>query len=263
MITSIQTGDKSMSFLLALLVGIGLAKLLALPAALGVMIGIYVYFKSQHQTGFRFQSDFNWERTYQANSSQIATYHHNLFALMGYIAKADGIVTKQEIQVAENIMSEMGMNYSQKNLAKSSFKTGSQGLNLANITAYLTLLKLNNPKDVDIFFSTVERIVYADTHPRINQLNILNQIKFRLYQDNQHQQAKTQFAPNKLGNAYRTLGINSKMSYNEMKRAYQRLVGKHHPDRARTDAEREKAEAYIKTIQSAWKIVKEHQKETV
>ena len=247
-----------MSLLFALLVGVAIAKILLLPALAGVLFGLYLYTR-----GSQSQGNFEWNKYHYQSHSDHATYYHHLFSFMGYIAKADGIVTKEELTIAENIMAELGLNYSQKSLAKSSFKSGSQGLNLANLVAYLALLKLTRPGKTAVFFSTVERIVHADHHPKVNQLNIINQIKFRLYHDGQQQTQKPFQAPDQLSKAYKTLGINANMTYPEMKKAYQRIVGKHHPDRARTESEKQKSEAYIKQIQSAWAIVKSHQKETV
>lgn len=247
-----------MSILLAICLGLGLAKLFMLPGLLGVILALYIYSKQNPKTQF-----FYWESRYNNQNTQIATYHHHLFLLMGYLAKADGIVSKAEIQTAENIMAELGLNYAQKNLAKNSFKTGSQGLNLANTIAYLNLLKYTQPGLLSAFFRYQERLIHADKHSRMNQINILNQIKFRLYQD-QEEHHRTQPIPkNTLTEAYKTLGIHSKMSYPEMKRAYQRIVGKHHPDRARTEADRIKSEAYIKTVQNAWQVVKKHHKEPI
>lgn len=246
-----------MSILLAIFIGIGIAKLFMLPMLFGIILGIYIY----NQTSTQQTTFFHWEPQYRSRNSGLATYHHHLFSLMGYLAKADGVVTKQEISTAENIMSELGMNYSQKTLAKSSFKSGSQGLNLAHTTSYLMILKLSQPQMLANFFSLQERIIQADANPRVNQINILNQIKFRLYQD-QQQGTQQPISHSKLNEAYRTLGINAKMSYPEMKRAYQKIIGKNHPDRARTEQDRVKAEAYIKTIQNAWQVVKKRHKET-
>lgn len=248
-----------MSILLALFIGVGLAKLFKLPMLLGVILGLYIYNQTSHIPKNNY---FNWEPQYRSRNSGLATYHHHLFSLMGYLAKADGVVTKAEIASAENIMAELGLNYSQKSLAKSSFKSGSQGLNLVNTISYLTLLKFTKPQLLASFFNYQERIIHADKNPKMNQINILNQIKFRLYQD-PGQQTQKPLSNNKLQAAYRTLGIHAKMPYSDMKKAYQKLVGKNHPDRARTEEDRVKAEAHIKTIQHAWVIVKKRHKETV
>lgn len=247
-----------MSILLALFIGIGLARLFMLPIVLGVILGLYIYNQTTHIPKNNY---FNWEAQYRSKNAGLATYHHHLFSLMGYLAKADGVVTKKEIASAENIMAELGLNYSQKSLAKSSFKSGSSGLNLINTISFLTLLKHTKPQLLSSFFNYQERIIHADQNPRMNQINILNQIKFRLYQD-PGQQTQRPLSNNDLSAAYRTLGIHAKMPYPDMKKSYQKLVGKNHPDRARTEQDRLKAEAYIKTIQNAWRVVKKQHKET-
>lgn len=247
-----------MTFILALFIGLGLAKILYLPNFLGVALGIYIYYKNNPNTSF-----FHSETFHRHSQTGFATFHHHLFALMGYLAKADGLISKEEITATEAIMSELGLNYSQKSLAKSSFKSGSQGLDLTNLIAYLRILKTTRPMLLSTFFHYQEKIIRADRNPRINQINILNQIKFRLYQNNHQQHHYQAPKPNHLSNAYKTLGIDAKMSYPEMKKTYQRIIGKHHPDRARTEKERLQSEAYIKKVQSAWTVIKKHQKETV
>lgn len=249
---------QKMSLLLALFIGIGISRLLVLPTFIGILIGFYIYSTTNHKQ----KNFFHWDY-YRPNEVVFATFHHHLFSLMGYLAKADGVISKEEIAETEAIISELGLNYSQKSLAKSSFKAGANGLNLSNTIAYLKMIKYSQPRLLERFFAYQERVIHADHHSKIHQINILNQIKFRLYQtDQKKQQSTVKFSPNHLSKAYKALGINPKMSYPEMKKTYQRLVGKNHPDRAKTELDKQKAEAYLKSIQAAWKTIKNHHKET-
>jgi DnaJ like chaperone protein len=181
---------------------------------------------------------------------------------MGYLAKADGLVSENEINITEHIISELGLNYSQKKLAKASFKSGTKGLNLVHTTAYLQTLKLTSPHLLASFFSYQQRIIHADPLGKMHQINILNQIKFNLRQE-QQQGSYNPLPQNQLSNAYKILGIHAKMTYPEMKKSYQKLIGKHHPDRAKNELEKTKSEAYVKTVQKAWESVKKHHKEKV
>src|SRR3990167_8214328 len=54
-------------------------------------------------------------------------FFNNTFKIMGYIAKSDGRVSESEIQVARSIMSKMGLNEEQKQVAMQLFSLGKQG----------------------------------------------------------------------------------------------------------------------------------------
>lgn len=242
-----------MSLIIYLLIGVGIAKQLGIPALMGVIAALYFYAKKYIKAStFQFNT----------NSQSIpATFHHHCFSLMGYIAKADGIISPQEIQVAEHIIREMGLNYTQSALAKRAFKQGSNGLNLANITNYLNLMKNLQPQLVQQFFTYQERIIHADSSRSANQIHILNQIKFHVYQ-NQHSRHQYQqqpaFSTGNLSKAYKTLGITPSMQFNEMKKSYRKLIGKHHPDRKQGAEAKKKANEMIKNLQSAWKVIETH-----
>lgn len=245
-----------MSLLLSLFIGIGLTKILALPTFLGIALGFYLYSYNNPQ-----RASFQW---YHFNQDQFqAAFNHHCFGLMGCLAKADGIISRQEILEAEAIMAERGFNHTQKSLAKSSFQSGSKGLNLANTISYLKTLKFSNPSLLQVFFAYQERIIHADNNSKMQQLNILNQIKFRVFnQERSYQRTQGQtFTPNKMNQAYKVLGVNADTPYSDMKKAYRKLVGKHHPDRARSEAEKKRSEETVKRIHNAWKTIKSHHKE--
>ena len=247
-----------MRFSTYIFIGIGVAALLGAGPILGLIIATIIYFR-RHLKSY---THFNHQQSFNTPSA----YHYHLFSLMGYLAKADGLISNNEINVAQEIMQESGLNYTQKAMAKNAFREGSQGLNLNNTITFLKIIGHTQPKLIHVFLAHQERIIHADTHKSMQQVNILNQIKFHVFsQQNHHQQSHT--APPtaiSIRNAYRTLGIDRSMDFASMKKSYRKLIGTHHPDRQRTEAEKKVAEEKIKAYQKAWKVVQSHhQKEAV
>ena len=100
----------------------------------------------------------------------------------------------------------------------------------------------------------------------LSEFIALNQIKFHVFSQQNYQQQSHRAPPTGIGlqQAYQTLGIDRNMDFASMKKTYRKLIGKHHPDRQRTDANKKIAEEKIKTYQKAWKVVQSHhQKEAV
>lgn len=247
-----------MNLLLTIFIGIGFAQLLHLHPLLGALVATIYYLKKQvnkytNWQGFSFQST-------------PSTFHQHLFSLLGYIAKADGIISSNEIKSTQSIMDALCLNYSQKSLAKSAFKKGSQGLNLNSTITYLKILNFSRPDLVQQVFSYCEQIIHADTFKSREQINILNQIKFHIQQNTGHQHQSRQHYTRPrthLHDAYKLLDISPSMDFATMKKTYRKLVGKHHPDRQRSEALRKQAEEKIKSMQQAWNTIKQHhEKET-
>ena len=245
-----------MPFILTLIICLAITETFKIPPLIGVGAALYFHFRKKTAAYTTFNHNFSQEVP--------ATFHHHCFSLMGFLAKADGIITPQEIQITQDIIRDIGMNYTQAVLAKKSFKQGSRGLNLANITHYLNMLKVHQPQLVLRFFEYQERIIHADNIKSLNQINILNQIKFHVLNtqhktysgSRQHQPTFASYGG--LSDAYKTLGLNKNMPFSEMKKAYRRLVGKHHPDRKQCDESKKQANELIKKIQIAWKVVEQH-----
>ena len=251
-----------MRFSTYIFIGIGVSVLLGLSPLLGALFAAILYFRKNLKPYIHINQSQNF--------STPSAYHHHLFSLMGYLAKADGLISPNEIQVAQDIMKESGLNYAQKTLAKSAFREGSQGLNLNNTITFLKILSHTQPKMVHTFLAQQERIIHADTHKSMQQINILNQIKFHVFSQqqfhsNQQQHRQSQYAPPTMGSlqdAYRMLGIKPSMDFATMKKTYRKLIGKHHPDRQRTEQDKKTAEEKIKQYQKAWKVVQSrHQPE--
>ncbi len=236
------------------LIGNFIVNALKLPAILGIALGLFLafrYSKPEPQT--------QWKYNFHAFST--GAYHHHLFSCLGMIAKADGVISKNEIAYATQCIQQLGLNFSQQAIAKSTFKKGAEGVNLQKICQFLKLLSLQNPHLVHNFIQQIEAMANIDPPASRQQLNLINQIRFHL-KSNQQQYYQQQFnhyrQPNQLQSAYDTLGVNSKMALKEIKRTYQKLIGKYHPDRLQNQKDKSAAEEKVKKLHHAWDIIKQN-----
>jgi len=170
------------------------------------------------------------------------------FSVMGYIAKADGRVSEVEIQLANQVMSQMMLDEGQRKVAMNLFNEGKQSrfdidgvldqfktechrrFHLVQIFLEIQIATLL--ADGVIHDKEREIIYYIGDHlsvPRelINQL--IGMVQGQQYYSRDSTQKHT--TQNDLSNAYAVLGIKSSASDDEVKKAYRRLMSQHHPDK--------------------------------
>ncbi len=180
------------------------------------------------------------------------------FSVMGYIAKADGTVSKDEIKHAEAIMSQMQLNKEMRKTAINLFNEGKKtGFDL---DAVLMQFKQEAGRRTNLYRMFMEiqiQAAYADgamdSSERIVLLRISKFLGFpefvfrqleslvkaamaqggfsqaggRSYDGADHR------SPRKMNihDAYDVLGVTESSSKAEIKRAYRRLISQHHPDK--------------------------------
>ncbi len=180
------------------------------------------------------------------------------FSVMGHLAKADGRVSEQEIELAKTLMDEMRLNHEQKTLAKRFFNEGKAvNFDLSRILTLLQKACRDNPELLKLFMDIQYRFAQTDglSNMKLQALDVifrqmgfapLNQ-QYRFYEDfgyqssrqssnqhsssrqyNDHYQAPPQ---NTLMQAYAILEINHTASKQEVKSAYRRLISRNHPDK--------------------------------
>ena len=187
---------------------------------------------------------------------------------MGHLAKADGRVTEQEIQMAKVLMSEMKLSREQQNRAKKLFSEGKH--NNFKLEPILIRLKQqcgNNRELLKLFVETQYRAAQVDGLT-LNKIQVLNIIfshlgfaplhkQYRFYEDfsytayhnfqeNQKQQSQNtnnqsssssyqRYQPkssvNNLDHAYALIEVSPSASKQEVKKAYRRLLSRNHPDK--------------------------------
>jgi DnaJ like chaperone protein len=186
----------------------------------------------------------------EATQSSAYTYaqqvfFNNTFKIMGYIAKSDGRVSENEISAARQIISKMGLNENQKQVAIHLFSLGKQNdFNLDAALSELQHICRMQPALLQLFLEIQYEMANADgpaTHEKQQTLhyiaNKLGLAGFRHHQQNnayqQHHYRQHTTASNKLPlqDAYEALGVSSTASQDEIKKAYRRLMSQNHPDK--------------------------------
>ncbi len=201
----------------------------------------------------------------QHNASVRALYFKTVFQVMGYLAKADGVVSEREVQVARDIMlNDFRLDHRQMLMAIQYFNEGKQ----ANFDIVSTLNKFKahcgRYKDLPKFFlELMVKATVADQTLRESQrsrlvsicysLGIqLSELEYQLaiygYANRSSARNEGQYQSNRgynsysgtnsaarldpqLAAAYNLLGVKPTDSVKTIKSAYRHLMSKYHPDK--------------------------------
>lgn len=183
-----------------------------------------------------------------------AAFFTATFSIMGHIAKADGQVSKDEIEVAEHTMARMQLDDEQKAAAKRLFSEGkASDFDYAGVAGQLRQECGRRKNLLQMFMEIQLATALADgeLHPSEQGvlLELAEQLGFHRRQFEQllamataqqrfshgfgghssHNQAQS--PGQSLADAYKVLGLNEDCSDAELKRAYRKLISQHHPDK--------------------------------
>lgn len=167
-----------------------------------------------------------------------------VFSLMGYVAKADGRVSRDEISLAEQVMGQMQLRPEQRKLAISLFEQGKQdSFPYAEVIEQFKRECLRRRNLIQMFLEIVTATALADGQMDPAEHRVLETIAVSLGYakadyDRLVMRMSAQFRfnadespANKLNNAYKVLGVTSDTPTEEIKKAYRKLMSQHHPDK--------------------------------
>jgi len=244
----------------------------------GLLFGIWIghsFDKGINQNFTRIFNNRDTSRTQQV-------FFDSSFAVMGHLAKADGLVSKMEIAAAEQVMSRLGLTGEKRTQAIEAFNRGkSSQFDLSNCLQELTTHCLGKPSLIQMFLEIQIVAATADGSVSAPEMQILYQIgqAFRLpqvqierliemviaqqsFHRDGHTGRYTSSSGPSLAQAYQVLGISSSANKQETKRAYRKLMSQHHPDKL---VSRGMPQEMIKVateksqeIQSAYEMIKKH-----
>jgi DnaJ like chaperone protein len=172
------------------------------------------------------------------------------FAVMGHIAKADGLVSKQEIAAAEQVMLQLGLDEKKRKEAIDAFNLGkNDDFDLAANLESLIRHCVRKPSLIQMFLEIQIVAATADgqvSQPereilyliggsfRISRIQIDRLVEMVIAQRSFHQggtgSGRNQSGPT-IEQAYKVLGISADSNKAETKRAYRKLMSQHHPDK--------------------------------
>lgn len=198
------------------------------------------------------------------------------FAVMGALCKADGVVSSDEIRVAEQFFGRLGLTRDQRGAARASFNRGKEaGFDLAAEVERLRGAVRGNPALLQLFLQVQLSAIAADgvLHDaehrmllRVARLLGLSELDLKRLEATLRGAAagpggQTPDKADRLGDAYATLGVDASASDAEIKKAYRRLMSKHHPDklaaRGMPESMRSVAAERTHEIRKAYDLIRE------
>lgn len=254
-------------------------------AILGLIVG-HMFDKGYSQD-FSQMGGFGRFFTDKDAFKQQAIFFHTLFATLGHLAKADGAVTSQEIQVATRLMDEMDLQGDDRRAAQNAFREGKAKDYPVAATIKDFVDSCHGRRDIlQIFLEILIQSSFSDGNLSTAEYQVLEnvartmgfkrreldylvsiyeaEVRFRSgqqrRQQRQHRAQQTYSESQREADAYRILGINSTADDAAIKKAYRKLMATHHPDKLMSKGLPEQAMQIAKQkaqdIQAAYEFVK-------
>ena len=167
------------------------------------------------------------------------------FSVLGHLAKADGVVTRDEIRLASQVMDELQLSEAHRRLARRLFREGrAPGFPVGEVLDQLRRECRYGSHLVTMFVEILLHAAYADgaLHPR--ERTLLQSICARLrlpdgelerleamVRAQHHARSGEPSDALSPADAYAILGVEEGCSDAELKRAYRRMMSRHHPDK--------------------------------
>jgi len=248
---------------LGLLLGLG-----PIGAALGVLLGHqFDSYAERRNAGRSAGSAAVGERFFRAT-----------FRVMGYLAKADGRVSEQEIAAARSVMAQLGLTPAQVHSAIQCFTEGKQPtFDLDTEIAELRRACAWRPDLKRVFVELQVRAALAGNNLEGPVAPLLSRIATRLglsaFELAQIQAAlwmragrHAREAPGRNGaeveQAYRVLGVTAADSDRDVVKAYRRQLSRHHPDKLKAnglpESMLEHAKQRTQQIIEAYELIRAH-----
>jgi DnaJ like chaperone protein len=235
-------------------------------AVLGLIVGHI--FDTTYSKDFSQKGGFARFFTTSGEIQQQAVFFHSLFSALGHIAKSDGIVSQEEIQVASTLMDEMALTGDTRLEAQQAFRDGKQR-DFA-IVDMLQQFKEQCHGRRDVLQIYLEILIQAScAHKKLSttQYTLLEKIaktlgfrrveldfliitfeaeqRFRTgrsqtnnqrrqqgrQQQSQYGDSGSYSAKAELEDAYKILGIKQEDDSKVIKKAYRKQMSLHHPDK--------------------------------
>ena len=167
------------------------------------------------------------------------------FAVMGHLAKADGLVTRDEIRLASQVMDEMQLSDAHRRLARRLFREGrAADFPVGEVLDQLRRECRYSSHLITMFVEILLHAAFADGELHAQERALLGTICARLrlpageldrleamVRAEHHARSGKPSDALSAGDAYAILGVDETCTDAELKRAYRRMMNRHHPDK--------------------------------
>lgn len=203
----------------------------------------------------------------------------SVFAVMGALCKADGVVSKDEIQMAEAMFVRFRLNDAQKQTAKAAFSRGkSPDFDLDAELAHFLRISGGQPAFLQMFLQVQVSAIAADgvVHPAEHDMLVriarglglpesqVDQLEAMLRGAHAGQAGSRRSTAQQTEDAYKVMGVSPSISDAELKKVYRKLMSENHPDklagRGLPESMREMAEERTQEIANAYDVIRESRK---
>ncbi|MFT7687814.1 MAG: DnaJ like chaperone protein [Candidatus Azotimanducaceae bacterium] len=200
---------------------------------------------------------------FSALENKQTIYFTATFSMLGKLAKADGVVTQQEIDIVDRVMRQnLRLNPQARNFAIQIFNTAKDSDASFESFAYQFYEEFGRSEAVlTSIIDLLLLVAHADHEMKAAEEEmILSAVKiFRLEQ--QYQQIRSRFSgvPDDINRYYAILGAKRGDDFKEIKKKYRKLAMEYHPDRIQSKGMPPEfasaAEEKFKEIQNAYDLV--------
>lgn len=160
-----------------------------------------------------------------------AAYFISLFSILGKLAKADGVVTQDEISIVEQFLSTLRLPEQQKQFARNVFNESKNSpYSIDDFAAQLYQVNQAQPTILLSFMDLLFKLAAADGKLHQAEEAALLRVKniFRI-SDLQFENLKSVYFKND-HRYYSTLNCTTESTNEEIKTSYKKLVKEYHPD---------------------------------
>ena len=166
------------------------------------------------------------------NSDHQVAFFAALFACFAKISKADGVVSKEEVnKIEEFISTKFNLDEEQRNFAINIFqKAKDDNVSFEAYAIQLHSLLKQSPNSLLIFYELLFELAMADgvLHPQ--EEKILKKVPFIFKLSNNLYTELYEKYVSKVKNFYQVLGVDENMSFSEIRKVYLKKRKEFHPD---------------------------------
>ena len=187
------------------------------------------------------------------------------FSMLGKLSKADGVVSPEELEVVEHLMSEnLKLSDEARQFAISVFNAAKNSDSTFNDYARQFYEEFQgNPEVLSSIIDLMLRLAHADGVLHPGEQALIDEAVNIFGVSNEYQQLKARYSSsNDLQQCYGVLGATEEESLVSVKKKYRKLVMTYHPDRLQANGVSPEfavaAEDRFKEIQHAFEVIEKH-----